>query len=214
MGQNLIKILIVDDEEVTNETCERMLKRRLNCEVLSLTNGRSAIETIRGTHFDLVLLDLSMEGCNGYEVINEVRKFNKDIKIIVITGHTEDNLSEQHKHLIEEETSGRLHKGRDHAPQILNKIIEIFGKSILLDISTLKESEYKGGSEPEQVFHALRGIVGVVTMEIEDYFYAFKNGFLKEKNPDIHIEYLQNKLQNILRSMAAAQKELDNAKKH
>ena len=209
MEKNFIKILIIEDEPDVVETCERMLKRRLNTEVLSLPNWRSAIELIQITPFDLILLDLSIEGCDGYEVMQEVRKFNQDVKILVISGHHDENISKEKLELIATQSSGKLLKGTDQMPEILNKIVELFGKSVLLDLSTLKEEEFTGSADQDQVNHALRGIVGVVYSEIEDYFYSFKNGLFKDRPTDVHIARLQGILQNTLRSMRVAQNEIN-----
>ena len=46
-----------------------------------------AIEKVRKKHYDILLLDFLMTPICGDQVVEEIRKFNKDIFIILLTGH-------------------------------------------------------------------------------------------------------------------------------
>ena len=80
------KILVIDDEQGVIDS----LKVYLGKEGYILeeeTNPLLGIENIRNNYYDILILDYIMVPINGDKVIEEIRKFNKDIYIIVLTGH-------------------------------------------------------------------------------------------------------------------------------
>ena len=52
-----------------------------------MTNPAEAIERIKNEHFDLLLLDFIMTPLHGDQVVEEIRKFNKELYILLLTGH-------------------------------------------------------------------------------------------------------------------------------
>ena len=61
-------LLVVDDDERNRDMLTRRLTR-LGHRVMTAANGREAVEALRRTSFDLMLLDLEMPGLNGYQVL-------------------------------------------------------------------------------------------------------------------------------------------------
>lgn len=51
------------------------------------TNPIKAIEIIKKKHFDILLLDFLMTPINGAQVVSQIREFNQDLYIILLTGH-------------------------------------------------------------------------------------------------------------------------------
>jgi PAS domain S-box-containing protein len=81
------KILIVDDSQANIEYLTSILKND-NYLIASSNNGETAITKAKGNRFDLILLDIVMEGMDGYQVCRELKKdpSTKDIPIIFLTG--------------------------------------------------------------------------------------------------------------------------------
>lgn len=52
-----------------------------------VTNPVEAIEKVRTEHFDLMILDFIMTPIHGDKVVEEIRKFNKELYILLLTGH-------------------------------------------------------------------------------------------------------------------------------
>ncbi len=52
-----------------------------------VTDPLEAIEKVRNEHFDLLILDFLMMPIHGDKVVEEIRKFNKDLYILLLTGH-------------------------------------------------------------------------------------------------------------------------------
>lgn len=80
------KILAVDDEIGIVDSLSIFLKRS-GYSFAGETDPVKAIDRIKNEHFDLLLLDFLMTPLHGDQVVEEIRKFNKDLYIILLTGH-------------------------------------------------------------------------------------------------------------------------------
>ena len=80
------KILVIDDEQGVIDSLKVYLGKE-GYIVEGETNPLLGIENIRNNYYDILILDYIMMPINGNKVIEEIRKFNKDIYIIVLTGH-------------------------------------------------------------------------------------------------------------------------------
>ncbi len=91
------KILIVDDEYNLRLILHEMTKS-ISSEILFATSGEEAVEVCRKTpDIDIIFMDYLMSGINGVETSHEIRKFNKEVIIILQTAfEVSDNLSEDH----------------------------------------------------------------------------------------------------------------------
>ena len=83
---NGYKIIVVDDEQGIVDTLSIFLKRS-GYDFTGVTNPLEAIELVRNNHYDLMILDFMMDPIHGDEVVEEIRKFNKDLYILLLTGH-------------------------------------------------------------------------------------------------------------------------------
>ena len=80
------KIIVVDDEMGIIDSLSIFLKRS-GYEFTGVTNPLEAIELVKKEHFDLMLLDFIMTPIHGDQVVEEIRKFNKELYILLLTGH-------------------------------------------------------------------------------------------------------------------------------
>jgi DNA-binding response OmpR family regulator len=81
-----IKVLLVDDEvDFVNTLGQRLKMRELVVD--AVYDGEQALSYIKKTEPDVIVLDLKMPGLYGIEVLREIKKFNKKIQVIVLTGH-------------------------------------------------------------------------------------------------------------------------------
>ena len=80
------RILAVDDEVGILDSLNVFLSKA-GYTFVGVTNPLEAIEKIRNEHFDLMLLDFLMTPIHGDQVVEEIRKFNKDLYILLLTGH-------------------------------------------------------------------------------------------------------------------------------
>lgn len=80
------KILAVDDEIGIVDSLSIFLNRS-GYTFAGETDPVKAIERLKNEHFDLLLLDFIMTPLHGDQVVEEIRKFNKELYIILLTGH-------------------------------------------------------------------------------------------------------------------------------
>ena len=83
---NGYKIICVDDEPGVLDTLSVFLKRD-GYQITGVTDPMEAIELVKNEHFDLMLLDFIMTPIHGDQVVEEIRKFNKELYILLLTGH-------------------------------------------------------------------------------------------------------------------------------
>lgn len=81
-----MKILLVDDEPGIIESLSIMLKRS-GYYYEGFTNPLEAIERVKHEHFDLMILDYLMSPIHGDEVVAQIREFNTELYILLLTGH-------------------------------------------------------------------------------------------------------------------------------
>jgi len=80
------KILLADDDaQLRQLLCDRLEAHGYR--VLQTANGREAVEQAQEKNPDVVLLDLEMPEKNGLEALAEIREFNADIPVIMLTAH-------------------------------------------------------------------------------------------------------------------------------
>jgi len=87
-----VKILIVDDEALALARLKRMLNTLGHEDVTEADNAISALEAIKESHFDLVLLDINMPQTSGLELGYELRYHQEDLAIIFQTAYEEHAL--------------------------------------------------------------------------------------------------------------------------
>lgn len=83
---NGYKVIVVDDEAGIIDSLSIFLKRS-GYDFTGVTDPLEAIEKVKNEHFDLMILDFIMTPIHGDQVVEEIRKFNKELYILLLTGH-------------------------------------------------------------------------------------------------------------------------------
>ena len=83
---NGYRIICVDDEPGILDSLSVFLKHD-GYQITGVTDPLEAIELVKKEHFDLMLLDFIMTPIHGDQVVEEIRKFNKELYILLLTGH-------------------------------------------------------------------------------------------------------------------------------
>jgi len=81
----MAKILVVDDENVICDVLKEFLTLKGH-EVHTALNGRTAIAKVKTERPHIVLLDILMPGMRGLKVLQEIKRLDPRIAVIMITG--------------------------------------------------------------------------------------------------------------------------------
>lgn len=87
-------ILLVDDDSGMVETLSDILRAR-RYDVVTADSGESAVERVRESAFDVVLMDIQMPGLNGVEALQAMKAMKPDLKVIMMTAFTRDDLVQE-----------------------------------------------------------------------------------------------------------------------
>lgn len=85
MPKNL-NIFLVDDDVLCLNLYKQLLKQLGYSSIEIFDNGTDCLESLPGTHPDVIFLDYNMEGLNGMEVLKRIKEFDKNIIVLFISG--------------------------------------------------------------------------------------------------------------------------------
>jgi len=109
----LISVLLVDDHELVRAGIRRILDDVKGIKVVAEVQcGEDAVKWCRSNSVDIVLMDMNMPGMGGLEATRKIVRYAPDVKIIMVTVHTEQPLPSK---VMQAGAAGYLSKGA--APQ-------------------------------------------------------------------------------------------------
>ncbi|HUQ33289.1 MAG TPA: sigma-54 dependent transcriptional regulator [Pyrinomonadaceae bacterium] len=82
-----IRVLVVDDNQMFRDLVSDQLND-LNIEATSVGSGEEALESLRATDCDVVLLDIKMTGISGLDVLRRIRQMADAPEVIMLTADT------------------------------------------------------------------------------------------------------------------------------
>lgn len=86
MDPSYFRILVIDDEKNICRTMKMVLEGE-GYHVITCGSGESGLETLKNDPFDLVLLDLYLPGMDGQKTLEEIKRLDEQIEVIMISGH-------------------------------------------------------------------------------------------------------------------------------
>lgn len=87
----MINILLVDDHELVRTGISRIIDDVRGMKVIGQAeSGEEAVKWCRSNEPDVILMDINMPGIGGLDAMHKILRINEDIKIIMLTMHTEN----------------------------------------------------------------------------------------------------------------------------
>jgi DNA-binding NarL/FixJ family response regulator len=87
----MIRIVVADDHTIVREGLKQLLSSAGDLAVVGeAQNGHEALERVRTLDFDVLLLDMSMPGKSGIELIKQVRAEKPKLRVLVLSMHEEE----------------------------------------------------------------------------------------------------------------------------
>lgn len=114
-------VLVAEDNETALKYISEIIGRFFE-KVYIARDGEEAFEIFKNNHIDIIITDINMPKKNGIELIEDIRKCNEKVKIIIISAYNED---EYFQKAIEENVDGYIIKPID-----LNKLLKILFKTV------------------------------------------------------------------------------------
>jgi two-component system, NarL family, invasion response regulator UvrY len=147
MNTPLLRILIVDDHAIVREGLVRILEStRRGWQVAEAASGFQALEWLRRNEAGLVIVDLSMPGMSGLDLIARLRKEFAALRVLVLSMHAEEQYA-----LRAFQAGAHGYVTKDRAPaELVDAVAKVAGGGA-----------YVTASLAEQVVQALNGAQAV-----------------------------------------------------
>lgn len=148
----MLRILIADDHAIMREGLKQLLQLVGGVNVVAeAANGEQVFDILRGIEVDLVLLDISMPGISGPELINDIRLQEKSPPILVLSAHHEVQVA---RCALQAGASGYLTK--DTAPKTLvAAIFEVAAGGRFVDPRLAEKMMFDNKNVSQRLLHTL-----------------------------------------------------------
>jgi two-component system, NarL family, invasion response regulator UvrY len=90
----MIKIFIADDHSIVRSGLKKILKEESDIEIAGeASNYQEVLSMLRTISPDIILLDISMPGRGGLDILKEIKSLYKKIKVLILSMHPEDRFA-------------------------------------------------------------------------------------------------------------------------
>jgi DNA-binding NarL/FixJ family response regulator len=116
----MINVVICDDHKIVREGLSKIISNFPDISILAddIASGEELLQRLRSAQPDIIILDVSLPGRSGLEVLKQIKIFYPDIKVLVLSMYPEDQFAIR---MLKAGASGYLHK--DSAPEVLIEAI-------------------------------------------------------------------------------------------
>jgi two-component system, NarL family, invasion response regulator UvrY len=153
----MIRVLITDDHPIVRRGLKQIVADEADMTVTEAGSGSEALGLIDTEEFNLVLLDLSMPGISGLEVLSQIRARRPQLPVLVLSGHAEDEFAVRiikagasgylNKHMAPEElvtAIRRVMTGRRYiGPAVAELLADSLGKDDAAPHASLSDREFQ-----------------------------------------------------------------------
>ena len=145
-----MRILIAEDHPIFRAGLKEILAKQEDVEFIGeAEDGYKALELARKRRWDVLILDITMPGKGGLEVLQELRHERPKLPVLVLSAHPEDQLALR---LLKAGAAGYLTK--DKAPEVLlSAIRRILGGGTYVSESLGEKAVHQLASETTKPLH-------------------------------------------------------------
>ena len=120
----MIKVLIADDHPIVREGLKQVIEKSADMKVAGeALNGQEVLDSVEREPWDVLILDFSMPGKSGLDVLKQLRREHPSLPVLVLSMHPEAELAPR---LLKAGASGYLTK--ESAPkELVNAIRKLHG---------------------------------------------------------------------------------------
>lgn len=190
----MIRVLLADDHQLVREGLKQLLGATADIRVEGeAANGDEALALVRGNDYDIAILDMSMPGLSGIDLVKRVKHEKPALRVLVLSMHGEKQYAAR---ALKSGASGYLTKDAA-SEQLVAAIRKIAGGGVHISDAAAEQllaSTAQGSAAPhtalsDREFEVLRLIVsGMSLTEIGDKLH------LSVKTVSTHKTHIQQKL--------------------
>ncbi|HMR62728.1 MAG TPA: response regulator transcription factor [Anaerolineae bacterium] len=120
----MINVLIADDHPIVRQGLRQILSGLPDMEVAGeAINAQQTLEQVRAGGWDVLVLDISMPGRSGFDILNELKHEQPNLPVLVLSTHSEDQFAVR---VLKAGASGYLTK--ENAPaELIRAIRKVVG---------------------------------------------------------------------------------------
>jgi DNA-binding NarL/FixJ family response regulator len=87
--EKAIKLMLVEDHTAVRQALAAILKESDFSTIYEASNGKEAVDSLKETQPDIVIMDLDMPVMNGFEALRIIKEEYPSIKVIILSGHSD-----------------------------------------------------------------------------------------------------------------------------
>ena len=150
----MLKILTIDDHQIVRGGIKELFSRA-SAEFGEAQSGPEALKLIRDHEWDIAVLDISLGGRSGLEVLGEIKQLRPKLPVLILSMHAEDQYA---RRSFKAGASGYINKAspRDEVRQAILKVINggryispSLAETIAFDLSTSEKQPHESLSDRE-----------------------------------------------------------------
>ncbi len=88
-------VLVVEDHPLFVQSLVRLLRDRGEHDVTAVGSGEQALAKLTGSKFDIVLIDVSLPGMNGIDLVGQIHEQRPDLPCMMVSGHVASHFVHQ-----------------------------------------------------------------------------------------------------------------------
>lgn len=147
----MIRLMLVDDHAIMREGLKQLFSLVGDINVVAeATNGALALERLRQGGIDLLLLDMTMPGVSGEDLVARVRSRHPELPILILSMHNEPQIAQR---ALRAGANGYVTKDRE--PEILlTAVRRVAGGGRFLDPHLAEQLAFGASGLGDQPLHA------------------------------------------------------------
>lgn len=147
----MIRLLIADDHAIMREGLKQLCALTGDIEVVAeATNGQDVIDRLRDSQVDAALLDMTMPGISGEDLVARIRLRYPTLPVLILSMHNDPHIAQR---ALRAGASGYIAKDRD-PEMLLNALRRVASGGRFIDPVLAERMVLETGGRSDQPSHA------------------------------------------------------------
>jgi threonine synthase len=130
LDEQVTSIVIIDDNPNDSRLVRRLLKRHKHYRIFEAHNAQDGIDLVRQRRPELVLLDLTIPGMDGFAILEELKldPRTSDIPVMIVSG--QDLITPDQRVFLQENAENVMLKGKFSGMELVNNVVKLLGDDV------------------------------------------------------------------------------------